>query len=305
MRLQPAYENMGYHPYNVIGLDLAPSENDDGPVVPVRCDDRIARRNQLRGHTGVVYGVRRLCPRAVAIGARCPSSRYELGQRGQFFEPDLSNHETEGHCGISFLSLLAVVVYIWFRFGSLRYGLAAIAALVHDVVITMGLVAAAGLGLFYATPFGQALLLSDFKINLALVAAMLTIVGYSLNDTIVIFDRIRENRGRLASVTTSIVNNSINQTISRTLVTSVTTLLAVSTLYIFGGDGVHGFAFAMLIGVFVGTYSSVAIAAPLLLIGAATTTKQKSSDSAGHQDRPLPRIGCEVVNAADAIGLLH
>ena len=163
------------------------------------------------------------------------------------------------------LSLLAVVAYIWLRFGSLRYGLAAIAALVHDVVIALGLVAICGR--LQDTAIGHALMFSDFKVNLALVAALLTIVGYSLNDTIVIFDRIRENRGRLATATPAIINESINQTISRTVLTSGTTLLAVLTLYIFGGEGVHGFAFAMLIGVFVGTYSSIAIAAPLLILG--------------------------------------
>ena len=97
---------------------------------------------------------------------------------------------------------------------------------------------------------------------------MLTIVGYSLNDTIVIFDRIRENRGRLAHATPAIINDSINQTFSRTVLTSLTTGMALLTLYIFGGEGVHGFAFAMLIGVVVGTYSSVAIAAPIVLVAA-------------------------------------
>jgi SecD/SecF fusion protein len=111
------------------------------------------------------------------------------------------------------------------------------------------------------------LMLSDFKINLALVAAMLTLVGYSLNDTIVVFDRIRENRGRLAQATPQIINDSINQTISRTLLTSGTTLLALCTLYVLGGDGVHGFAFMMIIGIIVGTYSSIGIAAPTLLWG--------------------------------------
>ena len=163
------------------------------------------------------------------------------------------------------LSLLAIVAYIWLRFGSIRYGMAAIVALVHDVVITLGVLAI--LGVIHDSAIGRALMLTDFKVNLALVAALLTIIGYSLNDTIVIFDRIRENRGRLAHASTSVLNTSINQTISRTVLTSGTTFIAVLTLYLFGGEGVHGFALAMLIGVIVGTYSSIAIAAPLLLIG--------------------------------------
>ncbi|MEM7682597.1 MAG: protein translocase subunit SecD [Planctomycetota bacterium] len=164
------------------------------------------------------------------------------------------------------LSLLAVVVYIWFRFGSFRYGFAAIVALVHDVSLALGLLAVSG---WVADQgWAQAILLDPFKIDLAIIAALLTIVGYSLNDTIVVFDRIRENRGKLSYATAEIINRSINQTVSRTVLTSGTTFMAVSTLYFLGGPGVHGFAFAMLIGVVVGTYSSVAVAAPLLMIGA-------------------------------------
>ncbi|MEM6756876.1 MAG: protein translocase subunit SecDF, partial [Planctomycetota bacterium] len=120
--------------------------------------------------------------------------------------------------------------------------------------------------------------LDPFKINIAMVAAMLTIVGYSLNDTIVVFDRIRENRGRMAQETPEIINRSINQTISRTVLTSGTTLIAILTLYILGGPGVHGFAFAMLIGVAVGTYSSVAIASPMLVLLGGTRETAESSE---------------------------
>ena len=121
-------------------------------------------------------------------------------------------------------------------------------------------------------------MLNDFKINLALVAAVLTIVGYSLNDTIIVFDRIRENRGRLTRVNTKIINDSVNQTISRTVMTSGTTLLAVSTLYVLGGEGVHGFAFSMLVGVLAGTYSSIVIASPILLWG--DKTKHRLAETA-------------------------
>src|SRR5690606_16182704 len=139
-------------------------------------------------------------------------------------------------------------------------------ALVHDVVILLGILAIAGL--IYANTGGLGvLLLSDFKINLAMVAAVLTLVGYSVNDTIIVFDRIRENRGRLAHATPAIINDSINQTISRTVLTSGTTLMALFVLYWIGGEGVHGFAFAMTVGVLAGTYSSVAIAAQTLLWG--------------------------------------
>ncbi|MEM6553943.1 MAG: protein translocase subunit SecF, partial [Planctomycetota bacterium] len=177
------------------------------------------------------------------------------------------------------LSLLAVVAYIWARFGSIRYGLAAIVALVHDVSIAIGLVAISGW--IAEFDFSRAILLDAFKVDLAMVAAFLTIVGYSLNDTIIVFDRIRENRGKLARATPAILNDSINQTISRTIITSGTTFIAVLVLYLFGGPGVHGFAFTMLIGILIGTYSSVAIASPILLIG--------SKFGAGLIDKDTPR----------------
>ncbi len=162
------------------------------------------------------------------------------------------------------LSLATIVGYIWLRFGSVRYGLAAIAALVHDVSIALGTVAASALIARYA--FGQALLISDFRINGPMIAAFLTLIGYSLNDTIVVFDRIRENR-RKAQLTPQSITNSINQMLSRTVITSATTFVVVLVMYIFGGPGLRGFNFAIGLGLIVGTYSSIGIAAPLLLVG--------------------------------------
>jgi SecD/SecF fusion protein len=161
------------------------------------------------------------------------------------------------------LSLLGILAYIWFRFGSLRYSLAAIVALLHDVLVTLGALALAGY-VANITFFSQALKIEAFQIDLGVIAALLTVIGYSLNDTIVILDRIRENRGKRPLPTQAIVNASINQTISRTVLTSLTTLIAVIIIYWTGGGGIRPFAFALLIGIFVGTYSSVAIAAPLV-----------------------------------------
>jgi len=162
------------------------------------------------------------------------------------------------------LSLLFVMVYIWFRFGSLRYSLAAITALVHDVLAVVGLIAAAELLYLHAEWLAVPLMIEPFKIDLGLIAALLTIIGYSLNDTIVILDRVRENRGRLNYASASVVNLSINQTVSRTIITSGTTLVAVLTMYIQGGTGIRSFTYALLCGVVVGTYSSIAVAAPLV-----------------------------------------
>ena len=160
-------------------------------------------------------------------------------------------------------AMFAIVVYIWVRFGELKFGIAAVIALLHDVLFAIGAVSVAGwLG---GTPTGH-WLVGDIKINLPLVAAFLTIVGYSLNDTIVIFVRIRENMGtRRRAATQELLDDSINQTLSRTLLTSFTTLCVVLALYILGGSVIHGFAFALMIGVVVGTYSSVFIASPVLL----------------------------------------
>lgn len=159
------------------------------------------------------------------------------------------------------VSLIFIVAYIWFRFQKLSYGLAAVIALLHDVLITLGLVAVCH---WLAGPLNF-LMIEDFKMDLIMVAAFLTIIGYSLNDTIVVFDRIREVRGKSPRLTSSMVNASVNQTLSRTLLTSSTTLLTIALLYFFGGEGIHGFAFALFIGIVVGTYSSIFIASPVLL----------------------------------------
>ncbi len=162
------------------------------------------------------------------------------------------------------LSLFAIVGYIWIRFGNVRFGFAAIIALVHDVCITLGAVTACTY--IASTNIGHALLIGDFKIDLAMIAAFLTVIGYSLNDTIVVFDRIRENRKK-KQLNPQIITDSINQTISRTILTSFTTFLVVLVMYIFGGQGLRGFTFAIGMGVIIGTYSSIAIAAPILLVG--------------------------------------
>jgi SecD/SecF fusion protein len=161
------------------------------------------------------------------------------------------------------LSLLGILAYIWIRFGSLRFSAAAIVALLHDVILTLGALAVTGY-LVGNTFFSQTMMIGEFRIDLGVVAALLTVIGYSLNDTIVILDRIRENRGRLPFPTKAIVNDSINQTISRTVLTSTTTLLAVAIIFTEGGLGIRPFAYCLFIGILVGTYSSVAIAAPMV-----------------------------------------
>jgi len=145
-------------------------------------------------------------------------------------------------------SLLGMLGYIWLRF-QLPYGIGAVAALFHDVLITLA-----------------ALALSHREINLPTIAALLTLVGYSVNDTVVVFDRVRENlKLRRGEDLEGLMNDSINQTLSRTFITSGTTLMVVLTLYLFGGDVINTFAFVLLIGIIVGTYSSIFVASPVAL----------------------------------------
>lgn len=160
----------------------------------------------------------------------------------------------------------AILLYLWFRFGNWTFGLAAVLCLIHDLFFTLGIIAFCHYIHEWAPALAGALLIQDFKIDLPAVAALLTLVGYSVNDTIVVFDRIREVRGKNPELTPQMINDSVNQTLSRTLLTSFITWLVVFVLYVWGGDGVHLFAFVMVVGVVVGTYSSIYIASPLLLI---------------------------------------
>jgi len=158
-------------------------------------------------------------------------------------------HQLEKQAGLATLySLLGMLVYLWFRF-QLIYGVAAVVACFHDTLITVG---------FFA--------LTNQEISLTVIAAILTLVGYSMNDTIVVFDRIRENlRMNRREALPDVVNRSINQTLSRTVLTSGLTFLTVLSLYLFGGQVLHGFSFALVVGILIGTYSSIAVAAPMLV----------------------------------------
>ena len=147
-----------------------------------------------------------------------------------------------------FSALALILIYISIRF-EFKFAVGAIAALAHDILITLGIFS-----------------LLDLEISLAIIAAFLTIVGYSLNDTIVIFDRIRENIKGLKNATlSSVINESINQSMSRTIITSLTTLFVVLVLYLVGGEVIHTFAFAMIVGVIIGTYSSIFVASPVVI----------------------------------------
>ena len=170
----------------------------------------------------------------------------------------IANNTQVRALGAILASLLGIVAYIWIRFQKVVFGLAAVVALIHDVLFVLGAIAV-------SLWLPQVLGMEEFKISLPVVAAFLTIIGYSLNDTIVVFDRIREVRGKSPELTGDMINRSIGQTLSRTILTSLTTLIVVVILYGWGGEAIHGFAYALVVGVFVGTYSSIFVASPVLL----------------------------------------
>lgn len=170
-------------------------------------------------------------------------------RRIEFVGPKVGNELKSVAIKAIIFSLLAMFAYIWFRFAGWQFGLGALIALFHDVISTIG---------FFS--------LSQIEFNLASIAAILTIAGYSINDTVVVFDRIRENLIKSEKNLQDLLNLSINQTLSRTLMTSITTILALLALFIFGGEVVKGFVSAMIWGVLIGTYSSIFIASPLIIL---------------------------------------
>ena len=174
-------------------------------------------------------------------------SGYEI-RRVENVGPKVSAELLKGGLIAIAVSLGAMLFYIWIRF-EWQFSIGAILALFHDVLITMGIFSLTGL-----------------EVNLSIVAAILTIVGYSMNDTVVIFDRVRENLKKHIDLKIfDLTNLSINETLSRTIITSVTTLLALLSIFLFGGEILKGFSFAMILGVILGTYSSIFIANPILV----------------------------------------
>ena len=171
-----------------------------------------------------------------------------LMRRVEFVGPQVGDELTEQGILAVVYALIGIFLYVMFRF-QWRFSVGAVTALVHDIILTMGILS-----------------LLQVEFDLTVVAALLAVVGYSLNDTIVLFDRIRENFPRLRkSAPTEVVNTSVNETLSRTLMTSLTTLMVLTALFIFGGEIIHAFAFTLIIGVLVGTYSSIYVASSTLL----------------------------------------
>ena len=188
-------------------------------------------------------------------------------RRVEVVGPKVSGELIEAGVLAILLAVGAVLIYIWLRF-EWQFSLGAVAALVHDVIITIGVFS-----------------LVQLEFNLSIIAAILTIVGYSLNDTVVVFDRVRENLRRYKSKPLDeVLNLSINETLSRTVMTSVTTLIALLSLYFLGGEVIRGFTFGMILGVIVGTYSSIFVASVILLmLGVKRDWSKPDPEAAGVQ----------------------
>ncbi len=275
MRLQPDFEHHAWRQFLVIGLKQAGIDEESKTKDPTY--------------------------RSVAVVVTDPNTPYDEGRsqwEAQVAQPELNltkaalNTErtlrkvvqfapqvaaqTEQRAFVALvLALIGISTYIWIRFGTVRHGIGAVLSLFHDVAIGMGAVA---LSYYVAyTAFGHTLLISDYKMNLTLMAALLTLIGYSLNDTIVVFDRIREMSGRTRVINPAVINAAVNQTLSRTILTSLTVFMVVVIMYIVGGPGIQGFAYIMTIGTLAGTYSTVAIASPLLLMFSNTGRASVSS----------------------------
>lgn len=189
-------------------------------------------------------------------------------RRTEFVGPKVSEELfMDGLMAVCF-AIGAILVYIWFRF-EWQFGLGAVVALLHDVISTIGIFALLGM-----------------EFNLSTVAAVLTIAGYSINDTVVVFDRVRENLRKYKTMDLGeLLNKSINGTLSRTVMTSVTTLIALSALYILGGEVIRGFSFAMIWGILIGTYSSVCLAVPVLLY-----FKIRRTDDEDEEDSEIEKV---------------
>jgi len=262
MRFQPDFEEISGRDFMVVGLEGVDGANPETAgtlltkvAIVVGAPENPYWKDKAKWQAEVAG-------KEIAVAKEAFASASAL-QSATRFDAQVAFEATQKAIIAIILSLLAIAGYLWLRFGSAEFGLAGIIALFHDVAITLSCLMACHY--ISDTAIGRLLMLQDFRVDMALIAAFMTIVGYSINDTIVIFDRVRENRGRLSTVSPGLVNKSVNETLSRTIITSLTTFMAVMVMYIAGGDGIHGFAFALIIGVISGTYSTIAIATPMIL----------------------------------------
>lgn len=227
----------------------------------------ITNLDQLRGANGLTPQV------MTVLNQECYLAPYTALRHIEIVGPKVGDQLRKQAINATLLALAGMLVYIWFRFEWI-YGVGAVIACLHDTIITIGLFSL----------FGK-------EITLTVIAALLTLVGYSMNDTIVIFDRIRENnRLNNRESLADIINKSVNQTLSRTVMTSGLTFLAVIALFLFGGPVLHGFAFALVVGILIGTYSSVFVASPIVLFWHNWADKRRKTPPAPPAAKPVESV---------------
>ncbi len=261
MRLQPDFEGVQWREPLVLGLERAPGSTGTGDNVRYTRIAIVVNDPSTPYFDSVETWRTEVAQKELSLAEAALASTRSL-QRVTQFAPQVASEASQKAIIAVILSLIAIAAYLWIRFGSAEFGVAGILGLYHDVA--MGLACVVASHYLYNTFIGRALLLSDFKIDLNIIAALLTIIGFSINDSIVIFDRIRENRGRMATLSTRLVNDSINQTLSRTILTVFTVLIVVVIMYAAGGEGIHGFAFVMVVGTITGSYSTFGISCTML-----------------------------------------
>jgi SecD/SecF fusion protein len=264
MRFQPDFKTLQWRESGIVGLTPVSGQATDLPQDQIR----YTRVAVMIADPNYPYDEDKTLWREALVNPELNLLKAGLDKPGELqkitqFAPQVANQAKMAAVLALIVSFGAIILYLWIRFGTPRHGMAAVIAILHDVLVCLAFVC---ISAYLAQTFiGKALMIEDFKINLTLVAAFLTVVGYSVNDTIVVYDRIRENRGKLTGITPKIINDSVNQTLSRTVLTGMSTISVMIIMYIFGGEGVRSFGYVMTLGTIIGTYSSIAIASPMLL----------------------------------------
>jgi SecD/SecF fusion protein len=262
MRLQPGYQDYPFRTFDVIGITPTGDKDKEGRAL-YSSVVLVVNDPALRYSDDADRWEAELATPEFRLASAAFDTEQSLRRVSQF-KPQVAASSARKALISLLLSWMMIIAYMWVRFGKASYGISGVVTLVHDVLLA---VAAVGLSGWIANfAFARYLLIEDFRIDMTVIAALLTIIGFSINDTIVIFDRIRELRGRLGQLTPQIINDAINQTLSRTIITSMLVISTILIMYIWGGSSIRGFNFCMLVGCLRGLYSSIAIAAPLLLI---------------------------------------
>jgi SecD/SecF fusion protein len=256
MRAQPDFSEIGGRTVEVIGLD--PAANGTYASIAV-----IAAEPEMGGKISETAWKKNFADKEWQLVSAALSQQATLEQVSSISPAVARDMATQAALAVV-VSFIGMLIYIWVRFGSLVYSVATVIGVLFNVSVCLGALAMSKL--VAETAIGPALMMHDFRIDLNVVAALLIVIGYSLNDTIVILDRVRENRGKLPFATRPIINDSINQTFSRTVLTGGCTAATPIVLYAMGGSMMQPFAYTFLIGLIAGTFSSVAIAAPLVFV---------------------------------------